>query len=177
MKMCFIFSGFFWGVVLIVIGILIILKVFLRVDFPIFRILFSLLLIYIGIRVLIGGWRLKTIRNSVIFGESTIRVTKLAKEYNVIFGKGVIDLSQVELATEPTKVEINTVFGRGEVMINPELPTIIEVNSAFAEATTPDRNRTHFGKYTYRTEKYREGEACLRLEADVVFGSLEFFEK
>lgn len=175
--MCCLFSGFFWGVILIIIGLLIIIKVFLKLDIPFFRILFSLLIIYIGIKILIGGFAIKTGGNLILFGESTIEVTELGKEYNIVFGKGVIDLSKAPTAERSRSMKINTVFGRGEVKIDPEMSIIVETNSVFAETITPDGNQTHFGKYTYKTEKYSKDTPHIRIEADVVFGSLEILDK
>ena len=177
MKTMCLFSGFFWGVILIVIGILIIIRVFLKVNIPFIRILFSLLLIYIGVRILMGGFRLKSAGNTVVFSESRIEVTELSNEYNIIFGKGDIDLSKASPEDKGRRVKINTIFGRGEVKINPEMPVKIEIDCAFAEAKTPDGNQTFLGKYIYKTEKYSDDVNYLFIEADVVFGSLEIFNK
>ena len=47
--MDFFFGGLFWGVLLILIGIGIILKVFFDINIPIFRTALALLLIYLGV--------------------------------------------------------------------------------------------------------------------------------
>jgi predicted membrane protein len=63
----------FWGLVLILIGLSLIIKIVFNIDFPIFKILFAFLFIYIGIKVLVG-------RNF------SLRRPKLILETNTVFG-------------------------------------------------------------------------------------------
>lgn len=177
MKMCCLFSGLFWGVFLILIGLTIILKVLFNIGIPLFRIGFALLLIYFGIKILTGGPICSKGKNAVWFSESKIENTSSSDKYDIVFGKGVIDLSNVSLTSGTIKKEINTVFSAGVIKINPQLPTKIMVNSAFAGAKMPDGNVTSFGKYTYQSPNYKEGENHLEIAANVVFASLEIINK
>ena len=45
MKMGFLFSGVFWGGVLVLLGISIIIKVVFHIDIPVFRVVVALVLI------------------------------------------------------------------------------------------------------------------------------------
>lgn len=177
MKMgCLFCSGMFWGVLLILLGISIILKVLFNITIPIFRIAFALLLIYLGVKILTGGFGIERKKNTVLFNDSKIEYTESSDEYNVLFGKGVVNLSNVSLEKKTVEVKVNTVFAEGTIRINPALPTKILVNSAFAGARMPDGNVISFGNYTYKTKSFKENENYLKIEANVVFGSLKVVE-
>ena len=177
MKMnCFFFSGLFWGALLILLGISIILKVVLGIHFPFFRLIVAVLIIYFGIRILIGAPLCKVTRGDVFFREGNISSGASGK-YDVVFGKGVIDLSDIKLEKETIKKQVSAVFGEGIIKINPEMPVKIVVNSAFAGARFPDGNLVTFGKYTYTTKSFKEGEKHLLVEANAVFGALEVVNK
>ncbi len=176
MRMGFLFSGLFWGILLILIGITIIIKVFFKVDIPIVRIGFALFFIYIGVSILIDGGIHKT-DNTVLFQESEVHATNSQNDYNVVFGKGNIDLSGIELKDENTDVEINVVFGAGIVTLDKNMPIILTVDSAFAGAKLPDGNSVAFGTTHYTSPSYRGDAPALRIKADVVFGAIEFYNR
>jgi len=177
--MGFLFNQVFWGVLLIILGITVIIKVLFHINIPLGRIALAFILIYIGIWFLIGGkfgWRQSG--NTVVFNDSQISITKPSnEEYNIIFGKGTMDLTGVVLAKGVTKVKLNTVFGGGVIKINPDIPMKIVIDSPFAAAKLPDGNNVTFGSgYTYQTKSFQEGQDYLLIEADVVFGGLEVQE-
>ena len=97
-------------------------------------------------------------------------------EYSIIFGKGTIDLSNVDLGNGNVKVNINTIFGHGLIKINPEIPMIIDIDSAFASAKLPDKTITSFGSYTYKTKSFAEEKPYLKIKIDVVFGAVDITE-
>ena len=175
--MGFIFSEVFWGVLLIVLGVSFIIKVVFNVNIPVFRIFFAFFFIFLGIRFLIGGgFDFERSSNTVIFNDSQITVTKPSNEYNVIFGRGTFDLSEITLTKKVTKVAVNTIFGGGIIKLNPEIPTKIEVDSVFAEARMPDQNSNFpFGSHTFTTENFDENQDYLLIKASVIFGGLEIF--
>jgi predicted membrane protein len=113
---------------------------------------------------------------TVMFKESRIEATTAGK-YDIVFGKGVIDLTDVKLEKETVKKEVNTVFGAAVIKINPEMPVKIVANSAFASTKFQDGNIITFGKYTYATKSFRETEKHLLVETNAVFGSLEIVNK
>jgi predicted membrane protein len=174
MKMgCIFFSGFFWGTLLIVLGAIIILKVLFNIDIPIFRILFAVLLIYFGIRILAGGFCCGTPKKTAVFSEpGIVNVKPSGNEYKVVFGKGVIDLSDLSLEKGAVQKKVDTVFGSCTIKINPELPVLVRVKSAFAGARMPDGNVATFGEYIYRSKNYKDGAPALTIDANVAFGEL-----
>lgn len=175
--MGFVFTGVFWGVVLILIGLGVIINVVFGVKIPIFRTIFALFLIYLGIQMLTGTSFWNKSKKTAIFEEKAIEVTTASDKYDVVFGKGEIDLSGIELKEHNVRVDINTVFGGSVIKINPALPTRIVASSAFGGAHLPDGNMVAFGQYTYKTENFKSAEKHLLIHASVVFGGLEFVTK
>lgn len=168
--MGFLFSGVFWGVILILIGLSIILQMIFKIHIPVFRIVVAFLLIYAGIRVLVGGSWFQTGQNSVIFEEKDLK-TGTGREYSVIFGKAAVDATQ-PLPDEGEKFEVNTVFGSSVLRISDDVPTRVKVDAVFAGATLPDGNTISFGTYNYVNNAYEKGKAHRFVDANVVFGSM-----
>ncbi len=175
--MGFIFSGVFWGAIIVIIGISIILNVIFGIHIPLFRIVFALFLIWLGITLLTGGSFWSKDKNKVIFEEKRIDAIKKGNRYDVIFGKGVIDLSNVVLEEKVFKVEINTVFASNTIEIDSMMPAKIIVNSVFAGARMPDGNTIAFGQYTYKSDSLKEDTSYLQVQANVVFGGLQIINK
>ena len=169
------FSGIFWGVVLIIFGITIIIKIIFNIHIPLFRIMIALFFIYLGIQILMG-WKFFPQGNerSAIFNETKIQADSSDNEYNIIFGKGDVDLTKIDLKEKSVNIKINTVFGGSFIKLNPEMPYIIKVDSAFAGARLPDGNNAAFGTYVYKSKNFKEHENHLRIKASVVFGGIEF---
>ena len=177
--MDFLFNQVFWGIMLIVLGITIVIKVLFNINIPVFRVVFACGLIYIGIWFLIGGkfgWQQPG--NNVIFNHKQIKITEPTnEEFNVIFGEGMIDLTDIHLDKGVTNLKINTIFGKGVIKIDPNIPTKIVITSPFAVAEMPDGNRITFGNdYIYKSKNYQDETNYLRIKADVVFGELKIIE-
>jgi predicted membrane protein len=169
-------GSFFWGILLVVIGISLIIKVILHVDIPIFRIVFAFIFIFIGIRILTGNSRSEKFDkkpNDVIFGDNNIIFDKnIPKEQNIIFGRGLIDLRHIDSTSLPAVIEINTIFGSGEIIIPKELQVRIKVDAAFSGATLPNNNTSAFGTIYYESPGFDANKAYLSIKINVVFGSL-----
>lgn len=171
----FFFGSAFWGVLLIIIGALAILKTVLNISIPIFRITLALVLIYMGISLLVGGSGWPILHNMVLFEDRRIPITQADGEYNIIFGKGTIDLSP--LGAQTGDIETNVIFAHGQLLVDPKVPAKIDLHSAFGQARTPDGALVTFGEHVYKTAAYRESEQHLNIKASVVFGALEVVEE
>ena len=171
-KMDFLFSGVFWGVVLIILGLSVIINMIFHVHIPVFRILFALIIIYIGIRVLTGGGfhPFKPDKNTIMFGETTVNDLS-QKQYNVVFGKGNFDLSNVKASGGTT--ELNTIFGATEIVLPAGVPAKLSVDSAFAGAQLPDGSTVSFGSSVWKTQGFDETKPHISLKISVVFGGLQ----
>jgi len=94
-------AGLFWGALLLVIGIALIIKVVFNIDFPVFKILVGVFFIFLGIKVLFGRVLIpegKIGPEETIFNERVYEHTENGKEYSVIFGKGEYDFTDVDLS-------------------------------------------------------------------------------
>jgi hypothetical protein len=163
--MGFLTSGFFWAVVLILLGVIILVKNLFNLNIPVFRIFFGVLIIIIGIMI-ITNHNFSTRKSNWAF------YTNDQNGYNIIFGKMEVNLSDFQLPETNKKIEINTIFGSSIVKISPEIPMVIEVNSAFAGAKLPDGNVITFGKYIYKSKNIDESKPYYLIEANVVFGAM-----
>jgi hypothetical protein len=166
-------SGIFWGVLIIVVGILVLIRVIFGVHIPIFSLIIGLLLIYFGVRVITGmscSRRTKT----VVFEDKKIEAVSGGK-YDVVFGRNTVDLTGIELKQGATRVEVNTVFGSSIVKIDPAMPVKIRASAAFGSAKTPDQGIAGFGEHTFKSDTFKQAEAqnYLLVILNVVFGSSE----
>ncbi|MEO0075089.1 MAG: LiaF domain-containing protein [candidate division WOR-3 bacterium] len=171
-------SGVFWGVLIIIIGILILIRVIFGINIPIFSLIIGLLLIYLGIRIISGATCCRRPK-TIIFEERNIEGTPAENKYDVVFGKSLIDLSGIELKSGVTKVDINIVFGSATIKVNPSQPIKIRASSVFGSARLPDGNMTAFGDYTYKTDALKQTDTkdYLLIKMDVVFGNAEVVTK
>jgi len=168
--MSMLFTGAFWGVFLILIGVSVLLKVFFHVEFPVFRIFFGLFFIGLGINIIFGRhYGLADSRN-VVFGEATINVSEARGKYNVVFSKGVTDLTGLP-PKENASIEVNTVFGDNTIYVKKNMPVRIRGNSAFGQIELPDGNNITFGTNTYTSDKLDKNKPYMELDINTVFGA------
>jgi predicted membrane protein len=169
----------FWGVVLIIIGIIMVFKVVFKIDIPVFKILLALFFLYLGIKILVGSsWNthIQTGRHDAVFGEANFSGNSIdRRDYNAVFGKIRLDLRNVELTEKETKIEVNAVFGGAEIILNKEMPVKIKASSVFGGARLPDGNSGGFGTSYYESDSLKNAEKYLYIDANAVFGGIEVF--
>ncbi|RLC50453.1 MAG: hypothetical protein DRZ79_04365 [Candidatus Cloacimonadota bacterium] len=165
------FGSLFWGVLLILLGFSIVIKAIFKIDIPVIKIVFALLLIYWGIKILFGFNIGHHSSGNAIFEESKFKASKSKNEYNLVFGNGEIDLSELDVSQKNAYSEVNIVFGSGDIYINPSVPTIIKVSSVFAETRLPGKTINFIGDYVYKSKDFSPEEPHLYLKLNVVFGS------
>lgn len=170
-----IFSGGFWGVMLIIGGILVLIKNIFNLSIPVFKILLGIFFIYLGFSMLTNIVGSSTNRD-IIFNNGSINAGD-ENEYNIIFGSGVIDLSGMTVESARKNFETNIIFSSGKLIINPDLPVLVRASSVFASAKFPDERSVVFGDMNYKTKGYIEGGDNIIIDANVVFGNLEIEEK
>ena len=172
MRFGFLFSGVFWGTMLILLGISIILKVVFNISIPFFRLFFAFFFVYLGLQILIGRPPHAGDRRTVVFGGRTVRADERNAEYHAVFGRGVFDLSGVDVSSGTVRASVNTVFGAGEVLLDPSMPVIVHGSAVFGEASFPDGGSAVFGEHTYRSPSYDPSRPHLSVRVTVVFGGL-----
>lgn len=175
--MGFMFSGLFWGILLIVVGLIIIVKMIFKIDIPVGRILFSFFFIYLGISILIGGFGHKS-QKRIMFDEQEIDVCDYKindddNEYSVVFGKGNINLANIDI-NETTKIGINVTMGEAVVLIDSDMPIKIRASAAFGSVRLPDGNEVNFGHEIFTTPSYDREKDCIKIKVNVAFGAIKF---
>ena len=171
-----IFSGFFIGVVLLVIGVVLLINSIFNFNVHTFKLIVGIVIVFFGIFILFNGFGLQDTTN-IIFKEGTIRVKQVREEYNIIFASGVIDLSKIDLENEVKSIKINTIFAEGRVILNSKTPTLIRASSAFAELELGNSSLRAFGTKKYRIGDIDTDRGYLDIEANSVFGSLKIITR
>jgi len=172
--MSFVFSGLFWGAIVVLIGITIILNGVLGIRIPIIRIVFGLLLIYWGISLLIGARFGRS--GTAVFSDAEVKATSAGKQ-DIIFGRGVIDLTGIVLREGINRYEVNTVFGASVIKVDRSMPVKVVASAAFAGVKLPDGGNVAFGESTWRSPNLKEDSTYLLVKTDVVFGGTEVVTK
>jgi predicted membrane protein len=165
---CF-FGGIFWGVLLVLLGIALLLNIAFSIRLPIFDILIGLFFVYLGVRVLIGrrfwyGHHRRWRRD-----DRYVESGKPGEHHDIIFGRGDIDLTHVSLPNETVRVEVNTVFGGSRITLDARMPVKIHTSSAFGAVRLPDGSATTFGEDTWKSSNLDETRPYLLLYVTSVF--------
>jgi len=168
-------SGVFWGSVLILLGLSVIIEHVFHINIPVFKIVFACLLIYIGIRLLLGGLGIRSFDTRMRACNFGVIEAKSGggHDYSVVFGKGEIDLRGVTAGKDGTAVDVDCAFGKAVVRIKESQPMVIRSDTAFGASRFPDGDTAAFGSHVYRTKAFKEGSACITVKADLAFGELE----
>lgn len=170
-------SGLFWGLLLIIIGISLILKVVLRIDFPIMKVLLAFLFFYMGFKILFGNFGNCSVKSKHqnVFSEAQYKdIIQPEKEYQVVFGKGYFDFRNVQLPESGyVEVKVSSVFGGSEIILARETPVRIKADAAFSGTQLPNGNTAAFGTINYESENFDESKPYLYLKTEVVFGGVD----
>lgn len=172
MTVSFIFTELFWGTLLILFGISILIKVLLGIDIPIVRIFVALILIYGGVTLVLGTLPQYS-KESIIFQKASLKPKKLESMYTIALSSATLDFSSLRFK-EPQEVKVTTILGSTKIKLNKSLPTEIYVNTSFANAQLPNDDKVSFsGSYPYKIPADSTQEPLLKLQANVVLGNLE----
>lgn len=168
----------FWGILLVLIGLSLIIKVAFHLDLPVFRIFIAFFLIYLGIKLFFGKefrlYNRDENGNNILFGERIIHNIKNGSEYNFIFGRGILDLRKMNVSdNQDISIKLNTVFAGSEIILNDSVNLMIHSNSAFGGVKMPDGSTSAFGSMTY-TNDTLSGRPVIRIETNTVFGETRF---
>lgn len=171
----FMVSKAFWGIVVILIGVSIVLNGVFKIDFPVFKVLIALFFIFIGVRILLSSFGVTTQSN--IMSDQKVVVNSLENtKYDVVFGSQVIDLTHADLPDNgDVHVECNVVFGSMKVLVPKDMNTKIKSNAVFGSVKSPGGKETSFGSNTY--EEGTANTPWLHMEVNAVFGSAEIIER
>jgi predicted membrane protein len=184
--MDFMFRGLFWGVVLILFGACLIINIIFKTDIPFFRILIALIIIYFGLRILTGGSfgnrhysHYSRRDNTVVFGNNTTKASgnEQTNQYNTVFGSQTVDLSDILADSASHKVEVNSVFGEGIIIIGKDQNVSAKLSAAFGSAIAPDSSQVSFGDLNYRSLHFDASKPVLHIDGNAVFGNIKLVTK
>ncbi len=163
--MNFLFSNAFWGVLLILWGLSLVLKAFFpSIRFPIATIFISICIIVFGFQLLIGGFGSNRSRNHKRMSHGyTERISEeFSEELNVVFSTDSIRLNKLDVSTQDRYVDVNAVFGRAIIYVSSTTPVRIEADAVFGKIYKDSRLKWASGN-----------ETALIINADAVFGSVD----
>jgi hypothetical protein len=175
MKMGLLFSGLLWGSFFILLGLSVILKHTMHIDIPVARVFFGLFFVYLGAQIIAGAGRRSNPDCDVVFSDRKITADAKTGEYNVVFGRGSVDLTSEAL--KGASVKVNAIFGDCTLTVRKDSPVLVRASSAFGAVELPDGSAAAFGNALYRTKSYQEGKPHLAVEAVAVFGHCKVVEE
>lgn len=157
--MNFFFGYPFWGLLLILWGVSLVLKSF-GYHIPLGRVFLGIVIIAFGIKILVTSGKVSVRSKTTKHGNSYYKASG-SGDYNLVFSSGTIDLR--ELKEDSDDIEISVVFASATVILPEHLFFKIEQTSAFG--TTSTRNVTNIAK---------KGVKAIKIESSCVFGTLEY---
>ena len=170
------FNSTFWGGVLILCGLGMILNSMLGIKIPVFRIIIALLFIYFGFKMIFGdryfipSWNRY---NSDSYSSFYYDIDKDRREQdiNVSYGNGYVRIDKDDLNKNMNyDFNVNCNFGNLKIELDKDLPVRIHANAAFANVLMPDGYERH----NYKSDNYDKSEYKVDIDASVSFGNLKF---
>ena len=175
----------FWGVALVVIGLLFLIQSIFKIDLPILRILLGVGIVYLGVKMIFGSFGLEVrgtklekvaTATSVVFTEADLRSksdNKVNRDFQTVFGTSKLDLSDLGPEELSEKIEVSAVFGKTQVTTPAGIPLVVETNTAFGSVNVRGDKTTAIGNGIYRTPGFQTDKPYLKIEANSVFGEVE----
>ncbi len=167
-------TGLFWGVALIVVGLLLIIKIIVPFHFPIFKILLGLFVIYLGVKIIAGDrwFSFHYDKNgSTVFANAKVDYANVEEKSGVVFGSKVYDFTNATLDSADSKtVKIDVAFGSAKVRLPKDIPVRVKYSVAFGGVELPDETAMSFGSGVYANKLYEHGKPHLQIRMEVAFG-------
>jgi predicted membrane protein len=195
-------SGLFWGVMIIIFGVLFLLDNFYIISFGNFiSTYWPLILVAIGIKILLDYRRQQTetddidvvepvntfgesskvdgISESNVFGDINLNITSenfRGGSISNIFGDIKLDISKTKLPEGTTKVFVSGVFGDVNIVTPKDVP--LKTRSSCVAGDIGVRGYTKdglFPKLEHTEELYETGNSKLYLSVSIIFGSITIY--
>jgi len=185
---------FFWGFVLIAVGLLFLLDNLGVLDFGEFVSNFwPIILILIGVKMIF----FRKNRGSVIVGEvdsmedsshinfkhtfGDVRLKLNSQEFSGgevsnVFGNIEVDMEEMGLAEGSHNLSLKGVFGDLIIILPRKIPYLIKASTSFGSTRIKDRSSTGMtGSLEFSSEDFKEAESKLSINASQVFGDIRVF--
>lgn len=162
---------FFWGILLIILGISLAVEHYVQFDIPVFRIIIGSIFIYWGVNIVFGGFSHRDKSHYVFMPNADAKINERDNEYSIIFGNGIIDLTDITVLKGKRKIVCNSVFADTEVILPADISIDIKANTFFGEISTPARKTTFIGEHSNYINP-GSSEHHVNIIATAVFGNM-----
>ena len=174
--MRFLSSGIFWGFVVILFGIGILLKSVFHINIPFFKIFVGIVVILFGISIIFDA--INSRKRESVFGDYNFKSGFIEKEYNIIFSKAAMDVANLDFSNYNGEfIKINSVFSSSEIYLSRDFQYEIRAESAFGTVRMPNGENVSFRNIA-RLENSENGELKrINLHVVSVFGETKILYK
>lgn len=175
----------FWAVLFISIGMILLLQTIFKIELPIFRILFGIFLIYIGVKFIFGSFghrvsyfkvdKISTDTQS-IFSQNELKAKKadgqINRKYSTVFGSSTLDLRGLTAEELAQEIKVENAFGKTEVLTDATTPIKAQVESGFASVIIRGQKVANFGDSDFQSPDYSSDKPALKLKIEAAFGEV-----
>lgn len=172
-------KSMFWGILFITIGLIMLINYTLGINLPILRIVLSVGIIYLGVRLLFGsfGMDVKKVSNArqAIFTESQFSWddNTRGKDFETVFGQSTLDLTTVEVGPDSPEIKLDTVFGKTTLIIKPGTAFRIDSEAFLGSVKMNGKKLSGLGENTFTSDNFDASKPHLKIKATAVFGEIE----
>jgi hypothetical protein len=163
-----------FGGAIVLIGVLLLVRNIFNIHIPVFTLLASLGLIWLGILMIRGNIQGKHNGERILFNESRLNYTPGQDSYSVLFGSGTLNLQDVK-PDKPLHLNLELTFGEFKVVTNREVNLQVEGNVSFGKISGPDLRTATFGNYLYTSPGYNPSLPGITIHTRVTFGEMRIF--
>jgi predicted membrane protein len=195
-------STLFWGIIIIVFGVLFLLDNFYVISFGNFiSTYWPLILVAIGIKILLDHRRQKDesdefdsvesantfgekssvdgISESNVFGDINLNITSeqfKGGSVSNVFGDIKLDVSKTKLSEGITKVFVSGVFGDVNIVTPKDIPIQTKISCVAGDIGVRGYTKEGlFPKLEHTEEAYESGGTKLFISVSIIFGSVTVF--
>lgn len=175
--MRFLSSGIFWGFIVILFGVGILLKSVFHVNIPFFKILIGIIVILFGVSIIFNAIN-STRRNNTVFREYNFNFGTIEKEYNIVFSKGVFDFTNFNFSNYNGEfIKINSAFSKSEIYLSRNFEYEIRADSVFGVVRLPNGESVSFGNIARLENAENSGLKRINLHVSSVFSETKILYK
>ena len=174
--MRFLSSGIFWGFIVILFGVGILLKSVFHVNIPFFKILIGIIIIFFGISFIVDAMSQR--KSEAIFRNYNFNFGTIEKEYNIVFSKGVFDFTNFNFSNYNGEfIKINSAFSKSEIYLSRNFEYEIRADSVFGVVSLPNGESVSFGNIARLENAENSGLKRINLHVSSVFGETKILYK
>jgi hypothetical protein len=175
-----------WGLLFVAIGILIILRQYLGIQFPLVKVILGLFLVFMGVKILFTSFvrptpgtptRLGPSQNIAAFNKSRFEYIANGKpqSFHTFFTNSDIDLSRMDLSRGDVEININVFFGEMVIVVGTTIPIQLEAKANFGEIVLPNKKKITKGSYTFQSEIFKVSGSKINMNVTSTFGDVRIF--